>query len=357
MIEGDGIGREVIPAAIGVIRRLELGLEFQPLNVGAERYLHTGEALPEEDFAQLETADAILLGAIGDPRITDPRYSLQTLGRIRRELDLYANVRPARLLCGRLSPLRDPGPRAADIIVVRENTEGLYSSLGGRFKPGTADEMAMQEHVSTFRGVTRILDYAFSVARSSVVLADKWQAMPHAGALWQRCWRDARAAHPDTPARHMAIDACALHMISDPWQFDVVVTENCFGDILSDIAGASSAAWAWPRRRTSTPSPAARCSSPCTAAPPTSREPGPPTRRPRSWPAHSCCGTSGSRPKRQRSRRQCPARSRRASARPMPAAACPPGKPPPQSRGGSGETAAPNDDHNIVTYWRWPVTA
>jgi len=237
VIEGDGIGREVIPAAIGVIRQLGLGLEFQPVNVGAERFLRTGEALHEDDFAQIEAADAILLGAIGDPRIADPRYVWQTLGRIRRELDLYANVRPARLLSGRLTPLRDPGPRAADIIVVRENTEGLYSRMGGRFKPGTAEEMAIQEHVSTFHGVTRILDYAFSAARSGVVLADKWQAMPHAGALWQRCWRDARDAHPDIPARHMAIDACALHMIAEPWQFDVIVTENCFGDILSDIAG------------------------------------------------------------------------------------------------------------------------
>ena len=237
VIEGDGIGREVIPAAIGVIRQLELGLEFQPVNVGAERFLQTGEALGEDDFARIEAADAVLLGAIGDPRIADPRYVWQTLGRICRELDLYANVRPARLLSGRLNPLRDPGPRAADIIVVRENTEGLYGRMGGRFKPGTPEEMAIQEHVSTFHGVTRILDYAFSAARSSVVLADKWQAMPHAGALWQRCWRDARDAHPDTPARHLAIDACALHMISDPWQFDVIVTENCFGDILSDIAG------------------------------------------------------------------------------------------------------------------------
>ena len=241
VIEGDGIGREVIPAAIGVIRRLGLGLDFQPVNVGAERFLQTGEALGEDDFAQIEAADAILLGAIGDPRITDPRYVWQTLGRIRRELDLFANVRPARLLSGRLTPLRDPGPRDADIIVVRENTEGLYSRLGGRFKPGTPEEMAIQEHVSTFHGVTRILEYAFSAARSSVVLADKWQAMPHAGALWQRCWRDARDAHPDVPARHMAIDACALHMISEPWQFDVIVTENCFGDILSDIAGTGTA--------------------------------------------------------------------------------------------------------------------
>ena len=237
VIEGDGIGREVIPAAIKVVEELGLGLEFEPLDVNAERFLRTGEALPEGAFRQLEKADAILLGAIGDPRICDPRYTAQTLGRIRRELDLYANVRPARLLDPRLSPLRDAGPRPADMIVIRENTEGLYSSLGGRFKAGTPDEMALQEHVSTYRGVRRILDYAFSVARSCVVMADKWNAMPHAGALWHRCWREARAAHPDVPARHMAIDACALHMITDPWQFDVIVTENCFGDILSDIAG------------------------------------------------------------------------------------------------------------------------
>jgi 3-isopropylmalate dehydrogenase len=121
--------------------------------------------------------------------------------------------------------------------LVRENTEGLYGSLGGRFKPGTADEMALQEHVSTYRGVRRILDYAFSVARSGVVMADKPNAMPHAGALWHRCWREVCEAHPDVPAQHLAIDACALHMITEPWQFDVIVTENCFGDILSDIAG------------------------------------------------------------------------------------------------------------------------
>jgi 3-isopropylmalate dehydrogenase len=237
VIEGDGIGREVIPAAITVVSELGLGLEFEPVDVNAERFLATGEAFPEGAFQRLEHADAILLGAIGDPRIRDPRYSGQTLGRIRRELDLYANVRPARLLDARLSPLRDPGPRPADMIVVRENTEGLYGSLGGRFKPGTADEMALQEHVSTYRGVRRILDYAFSVARSGVVMADKPNAMPHAGALWHRCWREVCEAHPDVPAHHLAIDACALHMITGPWQFDVIVTENCFGDILSDIAG------------------------------------------------------------------------------------------------------------------------
>jgi 3-isopropylmalate dehydrogenase len=237
VIEGDGIGREVIPAAVGVIGRLGLGLDFDALDAGAERFIQTGEALPGDAFRRLDAADAILLGAIGDPRITDPAYTAQTLARIRGELDLYANVRPARLLDDRLSPLRDPARRTADMVVVRENTEGLYTSLGGRLRPGTEQEVALQEHISTYRGVARVIGYAFSIARSQVVMADKWNAMPHAGALWQRCWRAARAAHPTVPARHMAIDACALHMLQDPADFDVIVTENCFGDILSDIAG------------------------------------------------------------------------------------------------------------------------
>jgi 3-isopropylmalate dehydrogenase len=236
VIEGDGIGREVIPAAVGVLDRLGLGLEFDSLGVGAERFLRTGDALTDDDVRALWAADAILLGAIGDPRITDPGYTAQTLGRIRGELDLYANVRPARLLAGRLSPLRHPERRRADMIVVRENTEGLYTTAGGRLRPGTDTEVAVQQHISTRRGVARILGYAFSVARESVVMADKWNAMPHAGALWQRCWREARAAHPRVQARHEAIDACAMHMIRDPAAFDVIVAENCFGDILSDIA-------------------------------------------------------------------------------------------------------------------------
>jgi 3-isopropylmalate dehydrogenase len=236
VIEGDGIGREVIPAAVGVLRALGLGLELCPVDAGAERFLATGEAFGDAEWGELATADAILLGAIGDPRIADPGYTAQTLGRIRGELDLYANVRPARLLDARLSPLRDPP--LFDLIVLRENTEGLYTTLGGRLRPGTAAEVAVQEHVSTYHGVARIIGYAFAIARSSVVMADKPNAMPHAGALWHRCWQEARAAHPGVPARHLAIDACALHLIADPGRFDVIVTENCFGDILSDIAGA-----------------------------------------------------------------------------------------------------------------------
>jgi 3-isopropylmalate dehydrogenase len=237
VIEGDGIGREVIPAAVGVLSELRLGLEFAALDVNAERFLATGEAFPGDAFGQLHAADAILLGAVGDPRVTDPGYTAQTLKRIRSELDLYANVRPARLLDSRLSPLRDPGP--VDITVVRENTEGLYSSMGGRLRPGTTAEVAVQEHISTYHGVARVIGYAFSAARSAVVMADKPNAMPHAGALWHRCWREAQAAHPGVPARHLAIDACALHMIADPSQFDVIVTPETGRAMFEPVHGSA----------------------------------------------------------------------------------------------------------------------
>lgn len=238
VIEGDGIGREVIPAALGVLDRTGLDLAFQHHDVGAERFLRTGAAIPDDMMTELAKADAILLGAIGDPRVTDPGYTAGTLARLRNGLDLYANVRPARLLDDRLSPLRDPGRRHADVVVVRENTEGLYTTLGGRFKEGTGAEVALQEHVSTHLGVSRVMEHAFRLARREVAVATKWNAMPHAGALWLRCWRDAKARHPRVPSRHVAIDACALHLVGDPSAFDVIVTENCFGDILSDVAAA-----------------------------------------------------------------------------------------------------------------------
>ncbi|MBO0802438.1 MAG: isocitrate/isopropylmalate dehydrogenase family protein [Nocardiopsaceae bacterium] len=238
VIEGDGIGHEVIPAALAVLDRTGLDLALEHFDVGAERFGRTGTAIDDDTMAELAEADAILLGAIGDPRVADPGYTAGTLGRLRGELDLYANVRPARLVDDRLSPLREPERRPADVIVVRENTEGLYTTLGGRFKEGTGAEVALQEHVSTHLGVSRVMEHAFRLARREVAVATKWNAMPHAGALWLRCWHEARARHPRTPSRHIAIDACALHLVRDPSAFDVVVTENCFGDILSDVAAA-----------------------------------------------------------------------------------------------------------------------
>ena len=237
VIEGDGIGHEVIPAAVAVLSSLSLGLEFEHFDAGAERYLATGEALPQPMYDQVVQADAVLLGAIGDPRIKDSGYSTQVLMRLRTGLDLYANVRPALLLDDRLSPLRDPSRRHLDVIVLRENTEGLYSGQGSTFNAGSEREVAIQDHYNTHLGVSRVIEYAFTIARREVAMADKWNAMPHAGALWQRRFWAIAAAHPQVPARHLMIDAAALHLLQDPSQFDVIVTENAFGDILSDLCG------------------------------------------------------------------------------------------------------------------------
>ncbi len=237
VIEGDGIGKEVIPAAIRVLEALRLGLEFERFDIDADQFLRTGVAFPDADYEQVVQADAILLGAIGDPRVTVPAYSNGILMRLRRGLDLFANVRPTQLFDERLSPLRDPDRRAVDVIVLRENTEGLYSGQGSRFEVGSTNEVAIQDHYNTYRGVTRVIEYAFRLARQEVCMADKWNAMPHAGALWQERFRAIAAQHPHIRARHEMIDAAALHLLQDPTRFDVIVTENAFGDILSDLAG------------------------------------------------------------------------------------------------------------------------
>ena len=236
MLPGDGIGQEVIPEAVRVLTTLGLGLEFEEFDVGAERFLASGEALPEDLYNQVVDADAILLGAIGDPRINDPSYSSQVLMRLRLGLDLYANVRPAQLFHERLSPLKDLDRRQVDMVILRENTEGLYSGRGSRAAVGSESEVAIQENYNTYRGVTRIIEYAFEIARNEVCMCDKWNAMPHVGALWQERFKSIAARHPNIRARHLMIDAAALHMLRDPTHFDVVVTENCFGDILSDLA-------------------------------------------------------------------------------------------------------------------------
>jgi 3-isopropylmalate dehydrogenase len=237
VLPGDGIGREVVPEAVRLLECFEAGLEFEHFDVNAERYLATGEAMPEEVFVQVEAADAVFLGAIGDPRIRDPRYQAQVLRHLRVTFDLYANVRPARLLDDSLSPLRREDRRAIDLIVLRENTEGLYSRRGSRSNVGTEQEVAIVEHYNTYAGVTRIIDHAFQVARREVCMVDKWNAMPESGALWHERFRAVAASHPEVGARHLMVDAAAAHLVRDPGQFDVIVTENCFGDILSDLAG------------------------------------------------------------------------------------------------------------------------
>jgi len=231
----DGAGKEVVPEAIKVLRAAGAGFEFEEFEVNADQFLRTGEPIPDAVWSQLEQADSILFGAVGDPRVPDSRYLAGVLLRLRFGLDLYVNLRPAKLYHERLSPLRREDRRKVDLLVVRENTEGIYVGLGGRFKQGTEHEIATQEDVNTHHGVTRILEYAFQVARREVVMVDKSNAMAFAGALWQERWRAVAASYPNLKTRHLYVDAAAMQLVRDPTQFEVIVTGNLFGDILSDL--------------------------------------------------------------------------------------------------------------------------
>ena len=235
MLPCDGAGKEVVPEAVKVLKAAGAGFDFEEYDVNADQYLRTGEPIPAKVWPELEGADAILFGAVGDPRVNDAAYLAGVLLRVRFELDLYVNLRPARLYDDRLSPLRTEDKRRIDLLIVRENTEGLYVGMGGRFKKGTEQEVAIQEDLNTYLGVTRILEYAFGVAKREVVMVDKSNAMTHAGALWQQQWKAVAARHPKVKTRHLYVDAAAMQLVRDPTQFDVIVTGNLFGDILSDL--------------------------------------------------------------------------------------------------------------------------
>jgi 3-isopropylmalate dehydrogenase len=218
-----------------VLKAAGADFEFQDYVVDADQYLRTGEPIPEATWKELQAADSILFGAVGDPRVADPSYLAGVLLRLRFELDLYVNLRPAKLYDERLSPLRHADRRKVDLLIVRENTEGLYVGMGGRFKKGTEHEIATQEDVNTHAGVTRIIEHAFGVARREVVMIDKSNAMTFAGGLWQERWKAAAAQHPNVKTRHLLVDAAAMQLVRNPSQFDVIVTGNLFGDILSDL--------------------------------------------------------------------------------------------------------------------------
>jgi 3-isopropylmalate dehydrogenase len=235
VIPGDLAGQEVVPEAVRVLQAAGLPYEFEEFEVGAGPILRGEPAMSERTFAQASRADAILFGAIGDPRVPDVGYPAQVLLRMRFELDLYVNLRPARLYDDRLSPLRQPDRRPIDLLIVRENTEGVYVGMGGRFRRGTEQEVAIQEDLNTHHGVTRIIEHGFQRARRQLCLVDKSNAMNHAGGLWQDRWREVKARHPERETRHLYVDAAAMELVRDPTQFDVIVTGNLFGDILSDL--------------------------------------------------------------------------------------------------------------------------
>jgi 3-isopropylmalate dehydrogenase len=243
VIPGDGIGIEVIREAVqaleAVSRASGLSLKLDSCDYGAERFLRTGETLPAADMERLKGYDAILLGALGDPRIPDMKHAADILLGLRFGLDLYVNYRPVRLLDERLCPLK--GRRASDVnfVVLRENTEGLYVGVGGNFKKGTADEIAVQEDINTRKGVERIIRHAFQFATSRslkrVVMSDKSNVLTFGHDLWQRVFRAVSAEYPAIEARHLYVDALAMQMVKDPSQFQVIVTCNMFGDIITDL--------------------------------------------------------------------------------------------------------------------------
>jgi 3-isopropylmalate dehydrogenase len=247
VIPGDGIGVETTAEAVKVLRAVEQvfggRFDLETLPWGAEHFLQTGVTIPPNGYAMLRNQfDAIFIGALGDPRVPDNRHARDILLGTRFELDLYVNYRPVKLLDERLCPLKGQSPASVNFVVFRENTEGLYVSIGGRFKAGTEDEVSIQEELNTYKGVHRIIRHAFEFAkahgRRTVCMADKSNAMAQGHALWQRVFRELAPHYPGIEPRHLYIDALALMMVQNPSQFDVIVTNNLFGDIVTDLGAA-----------------------------------------------------------------------------------------------------------------------
>ncbi len=247
VLAGDGIGGEVIPEAIKVLSACGAAIEIAEFDWGAARYLADGVTVPADGFVMLDRDfDAILVGAFGDQRVPTNVHAKEILLGMRFKLDLYANVRPVRLLDAGLCPLKGVEPKDLDFVVIRENTEGVYVDAGGVFKQGTDDEVAIQEDINTRKGVERIIRYAFDYCekhtrldgspRKRVLMSDKSNAMTHAGGLWQRVFKEVSRDYPQIKADHMYVDALCMQMVRDPRQFDVIVTNNMFGDILTDLA-------------------------------------------------------------------------------------------------------------------------
>ncbi len=247
VIPGDGIGPEVVGEAMRLLQRLQerqnLSIEFVCFDWGAEKFLNEGITLPDDALVMLSNDfHAILAGAFGDPRIPSNKHAEDILLGIRRGLDLYINLRPVRLLDARLTPLRDRTPPDIDFVIFRENTEGAYCGAGGFLKKGTDHEIAIQEELNTRLGVERIITAAFEYARTNgrkrVTMADKSNVQRFAGDLWQRVFKEVASRYPGIEANHQYVDAMAMLIVLDPTQYDVIVSNNLFGDILTDLGAA-----------------------------------------------------------------------------------------------------------------------
>ncbi len=244
VIPGDGIGPEVTKVGVDVLQvvaeKHDLPLDFIWYDFGAERYLRDGVTLPQAAFEDIrDRYAAIYLGALGDPRVPDMAHARDILLGLRFRLDLYINLRPVKLLHPKLTPLRYKGPSDLDFVIFRENTEGLYVGIGGNFKKDTLDEIAINEMVCTRRGVERIIRAAFEWAKTNgkrrVCMSDKANVLQAAHGLWQRVFKIVAREYPDITSRHLYADVLAMEMVRAPEAFDVIVTSNMFGDILSDL--------------------------------------------------------------------------------------------------------------------------
>ena len=260
VIPGDGIGKEVTPVGVAAIKaaaaKHHRHIEFVELDWSADKYLREKISLPEGAVEMLQNEfDAILFGALGDPRVPSNQHAADILLGLRFKLDLYINARPTELFHVRFTPLKDRVCNDIQLIVFRENTEGIYVGAGGFFKKGTPDEIATQEDINSRKGVERIIRHAFEFARTHylgsagfalagagvhkplrVCMSDKSNAMTFAGDLWQRVFKSVRTEYPDVESRHLYIDTLAMELVRDPRQFDVIVTNNLFGDIISDLS-------------------------------------------------------------------------------------------------------------------------
>ncbi|BDZ38504.1 3-isopropylmalate dehydrogenase [Microbacterium suwonense] len=247
VISGDGIGPEVVAQAERVLDAVtehsDVTFEKTPFSLGAARYLETGDTLTDADLESIRAHDAILLGAVGgvpgDPRLKDANIERGLLLKLRFELDHYVNLRPSKLFAGAPGPLANPGQ--IDFVVVREGTEGPYVGNGGSIRTGTPHEIANETSVNTAFGVERVVRYAFDLAerrRKKLTLVHKTNVLVHAGAIWKRVVDQVASEHPDVTVDYLHVDAATIFLVTDPARFDVIVTDNLFGDILTDLAGA-----------------------------------------------------------------------------------------------------------------------
>jgi 3-isopropylmalate dehydrogenase len=242
VIGGDGIGPEVVAEALKVLQAANVSLDPTSYDLGAQRWHRTGETLPDSVLAELSAQDAILLGAVGDPTVPSGVLERGLLLRLRFELDHYVNLRPVRLYPGVATPLADVRPEAVNMLVVREGTEGPYAGAGGVLRKGTPAEVATQESLNTAFGVARVVRYAFERAaerpRQQLTLVHKTNVLAYAGDLWQRTVDAMAKDFPAIAVDYCHVDAASMFFVTQPERFDVVVTDNLFGDILTDLGAA-----------------------------------------------------------------------------------------------------------------------